>query len=139
MARTAQYHVVKAKPPPPPTQFPSPFGLVELRPLMTLVELRMRKLSGRIRDKPRWWEEMHVKVVAKWREELEEHDRANVEELWGGDKAAFTHLPGYSSSIVKLWPRDPVTEEQLNYIFDELKHDAECYDGDTGIIVSTRV
>ena len=103
---------------------------------MTLVELRMRLYSGQIRAKPLWWEKVKdAAIIAKWRGEIVENDRAAVERLWGGDKR-FDALEFNEVEDVKRWPRDPISDAQLDYIFDELKHDAYARDPDTGIFVS---
>ncbi|RPD53860.1 hypothetical protein L226DRAFT_472741 [Lentinus tigrinus ALCF2SS1-7] len=62
--------------------FPSPFEF-HVRDPITLVELRMRKLSGMVRQKPRWWEKVHDNaLVAKWRAEMVEYDRVARENAW---------------------------------------------------------
>ena len=66
--------------------FPSPFDWGAREPI-TLVELRMRQLSGRIRAKPNWWEKVHDEaIVRKWRAEIVERDAEVVEKLWGGEE-----------------------------------------------------
>ena len=112
------------------TGFPSPFDFNGFLPL-TLVELRMRLYSGEIREKPFWWDKIHdAAIVAKWREEIVESDRAEVERLWGG-QARFEDGHGE-----KQWPRDPITDAQLEYIFEELRHEASKRDAHTGVFVS---
>ena len=109
-------------------EFPSPFELEE-RPLLTLVELRMRRFSGKIRSKPNWWTKVYDQdIAAKWRAEMVEYDRSMVETHWGGEKRLKWERG-------KLWPRDCITDAQLDYIFQELKHEAKRYDEDTGIFV----
>ena len=114
-------------------QFPSPFTFISRDPI-TLIELRMRTFSGIIRSKPNWWEKVQdPQLVATWRQEMVEQDRETVERLWGGEER-FKHGRG-----TKQWPRDPITEAQLDYIFDQLKYDAAQRDLETGIYVSIRV
>ena len=117
-------------------EFRSPFDF-HVRTPLTLVELRMRQLSGRIRAKPNWWEKLHDgTIVAKWRAEIVEQDRALVDKLWGGEERLND---GSDDAKPKMWPRDPITDAQLNYVFDELRHDAAKRDPETGIYVSLPV
>ena len=59
----------------PRVELPSPFRVNRFQ-LVTLVELRMRFYSGKIRAKPRWWEKIHDPIIAvKWRDEV---DRKSV-------------------------------------------------------------
>ena len=135
--------------------FPSAFDW-ELRMPITLVELRMRQLSGRIQAKPRWWEKVHDdEIVAKWRTEIVEQDRALVEKLWGGEerfKDAIERTQDEDNEDgdsehgrdgqemfqpgPKKWPRDPITDAQLDYIFAALRHAASERDSESGIFVS---
>ncbi|KAH9856285.1 hypothetical protein C2E23DRAFT_722900 [Lenzites betulinus] len=88
----------------------------------------MGQFSGTIRAKPKWWEKVHeANIVAKWRAEMVAQDRAVVDRLWGGDKR-FECGDGE-----KKWPRDPVTDAQLDYVFDELRYEAAQRDPTTGI------
>lgn len=131
MARTKW---IKDSQPPPAvrTTFPSPF-VFNKRELITLVELRMRQFSGKIRAKPNWWEKVNdPAIVAKWREEVVEQDRVFVEQIWGGEERMEFR------NGVKQWPRDPITDAQLDYIFDELRHEAKQRDPQTGIFVRTQ-
>ncbi|OSC98802.1 hypothetical protein PYCCODRAFT_1417139 [Trametes coccinea BRFM310] len=108
-------------------QFPSPFQFNSREPI-TLVELRMRKFSGMIRSKPDWWTKVNdPEIKDKWRKEMVEEDRKAVGKLWGGEER-FKHGRG-----TKQWPRDPITDAQLDYIFEELKYEASRYDEQTGI------
>ena len=67
-------------------KFPTPFDFNDFPPI-TLVELRMRFYSGKIRAKPLWWEKVHDEgIVAKWRAEIVENDGEMVARFWGGDK-----------------------------------------------------
>ncbi|CDO73346.1 hypothetical protein BN946_scf185008.g109 [Trametes cinnabarina] len=111
--------------------FPSPFEFQEREPV-SLVELRMRRFSYLIRSKPDWWTKVHdPEIVAKWRQEMIHEDAEVVEELWGGEKR-FEHGNGQ-----KLWPRDPISDAQLDYIFDELKYEASRRDEATGIYATS--
>lgn len=110
-------------------EFPSPFVFNNRDPI-TLVELRMRRFSGIIRAKPSWWEKVHdAELVAKWRAEMVEQDRVSVDSLWRG--------VGHSDIDCeeKKWPRDPLTDAQLDYIFAQLKYEADRRDPATGICV----
>ena len=109
--------------------FPSPFVIHDREPI-TLVELRMRKLSEMIRQKPRWWMKLQDdSLVAKWREEMIEYDRIAREEAWGEEQEENYALRGC--------PRDPLTNAQLDYVFAELRYVASELDERTGIHVST--
>ena len=111
-------------------EFRSPFDF-HVRTPLTLVELRMRRYSGKIRQKPRWWEKvLDGALVQKWREEMAAHDRGMVDELWGGQER-YDHGDGR-----KKWPRDPITEVQMDFIFEELRYEAGRMDAETGIYVS---
>ncbi|KAI0663680.1 hypothetical protein C8Q70DRAFT_1042365 [Cubamyces menziesii] len=91
----------------------------------------MRTLSGVIRSKPNWWSKVRdASIVTKWRQEIVNQDRTIVDKLWGGDER-FEHGDGE-----KKWPRDPITDAQLAYIFDQLEYEASRYDEATGIFSS---
>ncbi|RDX51697.1 hypothetical protein OH76DRAFT_1346444 [Lentinus brumalis] len=112
--------------------FPSPFTFQECDPC-TLVELHMRYMSGKIRSKPDWWEKIKDEgLVAKWRQEMLDRDRAAVEKVWG---LAEKRLP--LDGTVKHWPRDLITDVQLDYIFEELRYIASRRDEATGIYASS--
>ncbi|RPD53854.1 hypothetical protein L226DRAFT_548383 [Lentinus tigrinus ALCF2SS1-7] len=107
--------------------FPSPFRFQERDPC-TLIELRMRYLSGKIRAKPNWWEKINdATLVSKWRQEMVDQDRAAIEKVWGLEE----------ESTLKHWPRDLVTDTQLDYIFDELRYVASRRDEATGIYAAS--
>ncbi|TBU41391.1 hypothetical protein BD309DRAFT_965334 [Dichomitus squalens] len=111
-------------------EFTSPFDTIIRNPL-TLIELRMRWFSGKIRAKPNWWKKVYDdEIVKKWRKEMIEHDTAMVERFWGGDEY-WKRGDGE-----KQWPRDKITEVQLNYLLDELRYDASRYDDQTGIFAT---
>ncbi|TBU59748.1 hypothetical protein BD310DRAFT_976300 [Dichomitus squalens] len=111
-------------------EFTSPFEAVTRNPL-TLIGLRMRWFSGKIRAKPNWWKKVYdYEIVTRWRKEIIEHDAAMVERFWGGDEYWKT---GHGE---KQWPRDKITNVQLNYLFDELRYDASRYDDETGIFAT---
>ncbi len=134
MARTSQIRqaalAAGAPDDAPPPEFPSPFVFNNREPI-TLVELRMRRFSGIIRAKPVWWEKVRdAELVAKWRAEMVEQDRVSVDSLWSGE-GRFDYGSGE-----KQWPRDPLTDAQLDYIFTQLKHEADKRDPATGIYVS---
>ncbi|RDX46301.1 hypothetical protein OH76DRAFT_1407017 [Lentinus brumalis] len=111
--------------------FTSPFNFVNRDPT-TLVELRMRRFSGKIRSKPDWWEKVNdPAIVEKWRAEIVEQDRELVDRLWGGEER-FIYRDGG-----KKWPREPITQAQVDYIFDELKYEASRRDPETGIFATS--
>ncbi|RDX42394.1 hypothetical protein OH76DRAFT_1448432 [Lentinus brumalis] len=108
--------------------FPSPFDFHAREPV-TLVELRMRTLSGMIRHKPRWWEKvLDDQLVAKWRAEMVEYDDARITRAEEWDEDEDEDYEGRTS-----WPRDALTDAQLDYIFAELKYVARERDEKTGI------
>ena len=116
------------------SEFPSPFTFKEREPT-TLVELRMRLFSSKIRSKPDWWDKVNDAAIAqKWREEMIEQDRALVERLWGGEERLINWEDG-----AKKWPRERITPAQLDYIFQELKYEAARRDPETGIFVSVHI
>ena len=109
------------------SDFPSPFEFEQYEPI-TLVELRMRYFSGKIRSKPNWWDKVKdADIAARWRQEIVDHDRDMVEQFWGGEERYEYYK--------KKWPRERITDAQLDYIFAELKHVADQRDPDTGIFV----
>ena len=133
--------------------FPTPFNFHDFEPV-TLVELRMRFYSCKIRTKSLWWENVHdPAIVAKWRAEIVEHDRETVGRLWGRQKLSTIDDDDEDDDddeeddddvdddqgAVKKWPRDPVTEAQLDYVVEELKHAATKRDNETGAFVSPLV
>ena len=120
-------------------EFPSPFDFNAFAPV-TLVELRMRILSGVIRAKHLWWEKVHdSEIVAKWRAEIVEQDRVAVERLWGGEERMKDTVYIGGQGHPKQWPRDPINDTQLDYIFKELKWAASRRDEATGIFVRSEL
>ncbi|KAI0646676.1 hypothetical protein C8Q79DRAFT_1051114 [Trametes meyenii] len=108
--------------------FPSPFTFINNSPT-PLLEFRLRHFSHAIRQKSRWWEKLgNAEIVVSWTREFVEHDRKMVEEFWGGEKRLN------AGAGEKQWPRDPITEAQLRYLFDELRYLASQRDGATGIM-----
>ncbi|KAL1945621.1 hypothetical protein VTO73DRAFT_1623 [Trametes versicolor] len=116
--------------------FPTPFAPVLRLPTL-LLEQRIRRFAREIKEKPRWWDKVRdPENVARWRREAVEHDAKMVEELWGGDQLYETFLPDPNNEyrqVEKKWPRDPITDAQLCYLFDELRYHADQRDTDTGI------
>ncbi len=107
--------------------FRSPYEF-HARDPATLVELRMRNLSNIIRQKPRWWEKVNDDtLVAKWRAEMVEFDRLASGQEWkepGSDRDDEDNDEGnevWDQPKNKRWPRDPITDTQLDYVFTELK------------------
>ncbi|KAH9915922.1 uncharacterized protein BXZ73DRAFT_92541 [Epithele typhae] len=116
-----------------PKPFLTPFDYNYIDPI-TLVETRMRYYSGKIRAKPLWWEKIHDSTIAaKWRAEMVEHDRVTHDGLWGGERR-FDEDD--EEGHAKKWPRDPLTDAQIEYIFDELVYEASVLDPSTGIFAS---
>ena len=109
--------------------FPSPFTFNGFPPT-TLVELRMRFYSGTIRAKPRWWDKVRdPEIVARWRAEIVAHDAVAVARFWGGE-ARFEVGRGE-----KQWPREEITERQIEWVLEELRYEAGRRDAETGIVV----
>ncbi|KAI0708769.1 hypothetical protein C8T65DRAFT_209828 [Cerioporus squamosus] len=130
-SRSLRYQHSSRRSHPIMSRFPSPFTFQEREP-NTLVELRMRLLSGKIRSKPDWWEKVNdPTIVKKWRQEIVEQDRALVEKLWGGDEY-LKHGNGK-----KRWPRERITQAQVDYIFEELRYEASRRDPETGIFAAS--
>ncbi|KAF9781873.1 hypothetical protein BJ322DRAFT_1078847 [Thelephora terrestris] len=77
----------------------------------TILELRMCALSHRIREIPRWWEEM--RIAERWREDVLEEVENDVD----------------GQQIWKLTPR------MVDYVLEELKGYADLRDPETGIEV----
>ncbi|TBU59755.1 hypothetical protein BD310DRAFT_924125 [Dichomitus squalens] len=110
--------------------FTSPFAPNDRTPI-TLVELRMRSFSGKIRCKPDWWKKVYdEEIVTKWRQEIIEHDAIMVDKFWGGDEYYD------SGEGEKQWPREKISDAQLNYVVDELRYEAGQYDEATGILAT---
>ncbi len=111
-------------------EFPSPFDLCSGQLPTTLIELRIRWLSGTIREKPQWWDKVFDQaIVDKWRDEIVEQDAAMVDSFWGGDELN-------EERVEKQWPREEITKRQLNYLFAELQYLATQRIPETGIQVS---
>ena len=109
-------------------EFPSPFDWSRRLPT-ALVELRIRWLSGTIREKPQWWDKVFRQdIIDKWRDEIVEQDAAMVNKFWGGDEIN-------QIDVRKQWPRGQITQPQLDYLFDELQYLASQRKPDTGIQV----
>ena len=118
--------------PEPTLKFPHPFFFREREPI-TLIARRMSTFSGEIRQKPGWWDKVRdADIVAKWRKEMVYHDKLEVDRLWSGEER-FEVGNGN-----KQWPRDYITDAQLDYVFAELRYDAGQRDEETGIYVSRR-
>lgn len=110
-------------------EFLSPFDWTGQLPT-ALVELRIRWLSGTIREKPQWWDKVFRRdIIDKWRDEIIEQDAAMVNKFWGGDE--INHV-----DVRKQWPRERITKPQLDYLFEELQYLASQRKPDTGIQVS---
>ncbi|KAI0324721.1 hypothetical protein GY45DRAFT_1288418 [Cubamyces sp. BRFM 1775] len=118
-------------PSPPKLQFPTPFTFILNNPV-PLVELRLRRFAREIHAKPRWWEKVNdVDIVARWRSEIIDFDNEMIQRFWAGD-ARFDEGSGE-----KQWPRDSVTEAQLNHLFDQLRYVARQRDQKTGTTPTT--
>ena len=87
--------------------------------------------------------------LAKWRAEMVAYDGAKVQDVWRdpvelweeemGEQATGVRDLGKGNDkwTTKRWPRDRLTDAQLDYIFAELKHAASLVKEETGIHVST--
>ncbi|KAH9940085.1 uncharacterized protein BXZ73DRAFT_43335 [Epithele typhae] len=94
----------------------------------------MAYYSGKIRAKPLWWEKINDSTIAaKWRAEMVEHDRITHDGLWGGERRFDLDD---ETGGAKKWPRDPLTDDEIEYIFDELVYEASMRDPATGIFAS---
>ena len=114
----------------PKLEFPSPFTFILNNPV-PLVELRLRRFAREIHAKPQWWWKVHdANIVARWRAEIVDFDNEMIQRFWAGD-ARFDEGSGE-----KQWPRDPITEAQLNHLFDQLRYVAGQRDPETGTMVS---
>ncbi|KAI0822358.1 hypothetical protein BC628DRAFT_1316713 [Trametes gibbosa] len=114
--------------------FPTPFAPVLRQPTL-LLEQRIWRFAREVKEKPCWWEKVHdPDIVARWTQEIVEHDRKLVDEFWVARSAIWPTLPRRDYEIYdKRWPRDPMTEAQLKYLFDELRYDAAQREPETGI------
>ncbi|KDQ59172.1 hypothetical protein JAAARDRAFT_33900 [Jaapia argillacea MUCL 33604] len=125
-------------------EFPSPFMPINNLDFLTLKEFRLRALTSQILEKPNWWQKVHDgTIVAKWRKEFIDQDSEMVKEMWRvrtqeeidaafdevGDDGRF-NWPEFRK---KRWPRDPLKELELDYVFDNLRWLAEQRDANTGI------
>lgn len=125
--------------PPTDLHFPTPFAPVLRHPTL-LLEQRIRRFAREIKEKPYWWEKVrNPEIVARWTQEVVAHDVKTVKDLWSGDQryeAFFPDPNNQSRQLEKMWPRDPITDAQLHYLFDELRYHADQRDTDTGIYAS---
>ncbi|OJT09476.1 hypothetical protein TRAPUB_14056 [Trametes pubescens] len=116
--------------------FPTPFAPVLRYPTL-LLEHRIRRFAREIKEKPCWWEKVHnPDIVARWTQEIVDRDGQSVKEHWGGERLYEAFLPDPNNEnreLEKMWPRDPITDAQLRYLFDELKYHADQRDTNTGI------
>ncbi|KAH9887386.1 hypothetical protein C8Q73DRAFT_657144 [Cubamyces lactineus] len=121
-----------AQPPAQPKlEFPSPFTFILNNPV-PLVELRLRRFAREIHAKPRWWEKVNdATIVSRWRAEIVDFDNEMIQRLWAGD-ARYDEGSGE-----KQWPRDRITEAQLNHLFDQLRYVASQRDHETGTTPTT--
>ncbi|KAH9940146.1 uncharacterized protein BXZ73DRAFT_43087 [Epithele typhae] len=96
--------------------------------------------SGLIRAKPRWWEKVtDPAIAAKYRQEIVADDLEMVDRYWGGERRAQLDddAPAkFKTDKVKRWPREPLSDAQLAYIFDELVYEASARDPSTGSFAS---
>ncbi|EMD35986.1 hypothetical protein CERSUDRAFT_115932 [Gelatoporia subvermispora B] len=104
----------------------------------------MRKFVTEITEKPRWHEKVFDEaIVGKWRQEFKEQDDALVKTLWESKRDEYD-VGEYDvdeherddeqvSRGVKLWPRDRVTDIQLDWVFAFLRWAAGEHDIETGI------
>ncbi|KAI0824928.1 hypothetical protein BC628DRAFT_1419673 [Trametes gibbosa] len=74
-------------------RFPSPFTFILSNPV-PLVELRLQRFARTIRDKPRWWENVYnAEIIARWTQEIIEHDRYVASQRDEEDGTAETTIP----------------------------------------------
>ncbi|KAI0324723.1 hypothetical protein GY45DRAFT_1357087 [Cubamyces sp. BRFM 1775] len=112
----------------PRLEFPSPFTYIVSKPI-PLVELRLRFFAREIHEKSHWWKKVHDEdIVARWKSEIVNFDREMVGRFWAVEER-INLQEGYKE---KQWPRDPITETQLNHLFDKLRYDAKQRDKKTG-------
>ncbi|EMD35985.1 hypothetical protein CERSUDRAFT_124535 [Gelatoporia subvermispora B] len=117
---------------------PSPFVFSEIN-AATLVERRMHRFVADITEKPRWYEKVFDEVViGTWRQELKEQDAVLVERLWETkrdehDVGVYDMYDEDVSAYIKHWPRDRVTDAQLDWVFGFLRWAASERDPETGI------
>ncbi|KDQ59185.1 hypothetical protein JAAARDRAFT_192720 [Jaapia argillacea MUCL 33604] len=125
-------------------EFPSPFMPINNLDFLTLKEFRLRALTSQILEKPNWWQKVHDgTIIAKWRKEFVEQDAEMVKSMWRvrtqEDINAAIAEAGDDGDVDwqefrrKRWPRDPLNEVQLDYVFDNLRWLAEQRDANTGI------
>ncbi|KDQ59187.1 hypothetical protein JAAARDRAFT_33915 [Jaapia argillacea MUCL 33604] len=127
-------------------EFPSPFTAGNDMDFLTLKEFRLWTLTSQILEKPNWWQKVHDEtIVAKWRKEFIDQDVDMVRTMWRvktreeinaaiAEAAAGGHDEvDWQEFRRKRWPRDPLNEVQLDYIFDNLRWLAEQRDVNTGI------
>ncbi|OCH87177.1 hypothetical protein OBBRIDRAFT_806237 [Obba rivulosa] len=108
-------------------EYPSPFGFIK-NDFVPLVEQRMRKFVSIITEKPRWHEKAFDDgIVGRWRKEFKEQDDQLVKGL--SDTVNV-------SECIQQWPRDRVTDVQLDWVFDCLRWAARERDPATGIEVT---
>ncbi|KAI0675902.1 hypothetical protein C8Q78DRAFT_1066532 [Trametes maxima] len=70
-------------------------------------ELRLGWFSATIQERTHWWEKVLEPTII--------HDRMMVDELWGGER-------WYRVGGEKQWPRERITEAQLNYLLNEFEY-----------------
>ncbi|KDQ59194.1 hypothetical protein JAAARDRAFT_33923 [Jaapia argillacea MUCL 33604] len=125
-------------------EFPSPFMAASTLDFLTLKEFRLRALTSQILEKPNWWQKVHDEtIVAKWRQEFVDQDAKMVKtmgrvrsepELNAAYAVTRDQDEFYWREFRKTrWPRDPLNEAQLDYVFDNLRWLAEQRDANTGI------
>ena len=115
-------------------KFPSPFDW-NVRDVVTLHELRMRAFVAKVLEKPRWWEKIgDDALAAKWRAEMVELDHVTCEKEW---KKINYDDPDYDwdQPRTKKWPREVITDAQLDWVFAYLKWAVSQVDEKTGIHV----
>ncbi|KAI0822393.1 hypothetical protein BC628DRAFT_1337848 [Trametes gibbosa] len=92
--------------------FPTPFAPVLRQPTL-LLEQRIWRFAREVKEKPCWWEKVHdPDIVARWTQEIVEHDRKLVDEFWGGEKRNLAYTPKEGSNPAmgdyeiydKRWP-----------------------------------
>ncbi|KDQ59184.1 hypothetical protein JAAARDRAFT_192719 [Jaapia argillacea MUCL 33604] len=132
------------QPPTEDVEFPSPFSVVDDMNFLTLKEFRLRALTSQILEKPNWWQKVHDEtIIAKWRNEFIDQDAEMVKTMWRDRTQEETDAAiaeagddgevDWQEFRKKRWPRDPLNEVQLDYVFDNLRWLAKQRDANTGI------
>ncbi|OCH91966.1 hypothetical protein OBBRIDRAFT_802898 [Obba rivulosa] len=111
--------------------FPSPFDYIQ-NEYVPLIEQRMRKFASEITEiteKPRWYEKVLDDAIEQDDELLK---KLSWETKDSSDLDKGAHY-WQKREATQQWPRDRVTDVQLNWVFDYLRWAACQRDSATGI------